>query len=177
MPAQYRMYKNPDTGRVIKEGAATWRRLTARGYRVVGERLLRPDHADVEARGIELGHPLNLPTSVTSEQLAAAMSNLRVVAQDRVRVTDEEYDTVFDDLYDLVVSPEGVISWTSRTPRDYASDRIPELLAPTYYTFEVGAMQYTFPSAAEGPALAALAAAEITPDRVNAISDLFEGEE
>ena len=177
MPAQYSMFRNPDTGRVIKEGAATWRRLTARGYRVVGDRLLRPEHADVEARGIELGHPLNLPTNVTSEQLAAAMSNLRVVAQDRVRVTDEEYDKIFDDLYDLVESPAGVISWTSRTPRDYAADRIPELVGATFYTFEVGVMLYTFPSAAEGPALAALEGADITPARVNAISDLFEGEE
>ena len=72
------MYKNPDTGRKIKEGAATWRRLTSRlGYRVVAGRLLRPEHADVEARAVELlGNPLNLPAGVTSEELAAAIRPL-----------------------------------------------------------------------------------------------------
>lgn len=95
------MYKNPDTGRKIKEGAATWRRLTARlGYRAVAGRLLRPEHADVEARAVELlGNPLNLPVGVTSEELAAAMLNLDVVAHEarkRAEITDEEFYGLFD---------------------------------------------------------------------------------
>ena len=53
-------YVNPESGKPIKQGAATWRRLTAQGYRVVADRLLRREHALVEERAIEvLGHPLN----------------------------------------------------------------------------------------------------------------------
>ena len=185
LPAQYSvMYKNPDTGRNIKEGAATWRRLTARlGYRVVSGRLLRPEHANVEARAVELlGNPLNLPAGVTSEGLAAAMRSLDVVAHEarkRVEITDEEFYEVFDELHDISTSTEGVIRWTSRTPRDYASERIPEIAsklpAGSYFTFEVGNVLYTFPG--EGPALAALPADEVTEDRVNAMADLFAEEE
>lgn len=82
------------------------------------------------------------------------------------------------DLHDINTSTAGVIRWTSRTPRDYACERIPEIaskLPPcNYFTFEVGEVPYTLPG--EGPALAALPADEITEGRVNAIVDLFAEE-
>ena len=55
-------FTNPNTGKPVKEGAATWRRLIREGHRVVAGRLLRHEHADVEELAIEvMGHPLKLP--------------------------------------------------------------------------------------------------------------------
>ena len=64
-------FTNPNTGKPVKEGAATWRRLIKEGHRVVAGRLLRREHADVEELAIEvMGHPLNLPAKISNESLA-----------------------------------------------------------------------------------------------------------
>ena len=58
VPRQLMSFTNPNTGKPVKEGAATWRRLIKEGHRVVAGRLLRREHADVEALAIEvMGHP------------------------------------------------------------------------------------------------------------------------
>ena len=130
-------FVNLETGKPIKQGAATWRRLTVQGYRVVANRFLRRSHADVEERAVEvLGHPLNLSTSVSDERLTALMTDLDAArnqpeaATNQPKpdpLTDDEVDTTFDNLYD--VSREGTtVRWTSHTPRDYAADRIPVIL-------------------------------------------------
>lgn len=192
MPALYTTmnFVNPQTGRPIKRGAATWRRLTTQGYRVVADRLLRREHADVEARAIEvLGYPLNLSTSTSDEQLTTLMADLDAArnqptegARDAPRpdpLTDAEFEAIFDDLRDI--TREGAtVRWTGRTPRAYAVARIPELLDQgRYYTFEVAGELYTFPRRYEDvpvPPLAAMPAGEVTADRIHDIADLFEEE-
>ena len=182
-------YVNPVTGKPIKQGAATWRRLTAQGYRVVADRLLRREHALVEERAIEvLGHPLNLSTSTSNDRLTALMTDLDAArnqpeaATNQPKpdpLTDDEMNAVFDDMYDI--EHEGAtVRWTSHTPRDYAVERIPEILDATrYYTFEVTGVLYTFPQSYEEtptPPLVALPADEVTAGRIHAITDLFEEE-
>ena len=104
-------FVNPGTGKPIKQGAATWRRLIAGGHRVVVGRLLRHEHVDVEALAIEvMGHPLNLPTKISNERLAVHMADLEMVrnppeAENKQPkpdpLTDNEVDSVVDDLYDI----------------------------------------------------------------------------
>ena len=184
-------FVNPDTGKPIKQGAATWRRLIAQGHGVVAGRLLRREHALVEARAIEvLGHPLNLPTRVTNNRLTSLMNDLdssaRYQPEDDAKdapkpdpLTDDEMNAVLDDVHDIE-RLGATVRWTSRTPRDYAAERIPEILDVSgYYTFEVSGSLYTFPQSYETtptPPLAALPADEVTADRIHAITDLFEEE-
>ena len=179
-------YVNPTTGRSIKRGAATWRRLVAQGHRVVADRLLRHEHADIEERAIDiLGESLNLPLGISNERIAALSADLDAVRnQPGIEakadpqpdpLSDADVGIVFDNLND-VIRDGATVRWTSRTPREYAAERIPAILdAERYYTFEVEDAPYTFPIGTEpSPPLAAMPGDEVTTGRINAISDLFE---
>ena len=117
-------YVNPTTGRRIKRGAATWRRLVAQGHRVVADRLLRHEHADIEERAIDvLGSPLNLPPSISNERIAALSADLDAVRnQPGIEakaepapdpLSDDDVSSVFDNLND-VTRHGATVRWTSR---------------------------------------------------------------
>ena len=185
---------NPDTGRKIKRGAATWRRLHKRGYRVVGERLLRPAHADLEDRAIQLrgvgANPLNLPANVTDDMIARHNADFDVLERIQQRLlpagapqheplTDAEADAVLAELFAALdeddAAEEAIRGARGEIRLTRGSDPTQLLEPGRYYTLEVDGVLHTFPRIAADvrPPSAAIPEGEVTHELVEEILEFF----